>query len=440
MVGVRTSATWSLRRTRVDYTARMSSRPAALIFILLTALIDVIGIGLIIPVLPGLVKELAGSEAAGARTIGLLTAAYAVMQFVFAPILGALSDRFGRRPVLLFALTGMGLDYLLLAFAPNLSWLFVGRVLAGITGASLTVANAYIADVSPPEQRAKNFGLLGATFGVGFILGPALGGLLGEYGLRVPFLVAAALTGLNVLYGLLVLPESLPASARGRGVKRGDVNPLLPLRALGEYPILRSLALTFVLLGLAGQVIFSTWVLYTEKVLRWSPGQNGLALAFFGLLTAGVQGGLIGPFITRFGDRRTIMTGLVASILEFLVLSVARSGVLLYASLVVGALGGLANPAIQGLISRQVGETEQGRVQGAITSLNSLVAVVGPLLATAVYAVGINRGYPGAAFLMGALLSVAGTLLIFGVLRGMPGTDRAGRRAEDGLRHGGPAE
>lgn len=402
----------------------MRSRPAALIFILLTALIDVIGIGLIIPVLPGLVKDLAGSEVAGARTIGLLTAAYAVMQFVFAPILGALSDRFGRRPVLLLALAGMALDYLLLAVAPNLIWLFVGRIISGITGASLTVANAYIADVSPPEQRAKNFGLLGATFGVGFILGPALGGLLGEYGLRVPFLVAAALTGLNVLYGLFVLPESLPASARAKEMKRSDLNPLLPLRALGEYPILRSLALTFVLLGLAGQVIFSTWVLYTERVLTWSPGQNGLALAFFGLLTAAVQGGLIGPFIARFGDRRTIMTGLVASTLEFLVLSVARSGALLYASLVVGALGGLANPALQGLISRQVSETEQGRVQGALTSLNSLVAVIGPVLATTVYAVGVSQGFPGMAFLMGALLSIAGTLLILGVLRGIPGTGR----------------
>ena len=402
----------------------MPRRPPALLFILLTALIDVIGIGLIIPVLPGLVKELAGSEAGGARMIGVLTAAYAAMQFVFAPILGSLSDRFGRRPVLLLSLAGMVLDYLLLFFSPNLWWLFVGRLLAGVTGASLTVANAYIADVTAPEDRAKNFGRLGATWGVGFILGPMLGGWLGEQGLRAPFLFAAGLTALNFLYGLLVLPESLPPEKRG-AASGGSLNPFTPLRALTEYPMLRALTLTFVLLGLAGQVIVSTWVLYTEGVLRWSPLQNGIAFAVYGLLTAGVQAGLISPFIARFGERRTIMTGLVASTLEFVVLSVARSAPVLYLSLVVGALGGLAQPAMQGLISRQVGEQEQGRVMGAITSLNSLVGVFGPLLATSVFAAGQGAGFPGAAFVLGAVLSILGTLLILGVLRGIPGTGRA---------------
>ena len=402
----------------------MPRRPPALLFILLTALIDVMGIGLIIPVLPGLVKELAGSEAGGARFIGVLTAAYAAMQFIFAPILGTLSDRFGRRPVLLLSLAGMVLDYLLLFFSPNLWWLLVGRLIAGVTGASLTVANAYIADVTAPEDRAKNFGRLGATWGVGFILGPMLGGWLGEQGLRAPFLFAAGLTALNFLYGLLVLPESLPPEKRG-AASGGSLNPFTPLRALTEYPMLRALTLTFVLLGLAGQVIVSTWVLYTEGVLRWSPLQNGIAFAVYGLLTAGVQAGLISPFIARFGERRTIMTGLVASTLEFVVLSVARSAPVLYLSLVVGALGGLAQPAMQGLISRQVGEQEQGRVMGAITSLNSLVGVFGPLLATSVFAAGQGAGFPGAAFVLGAVLSILGTLLILGVLRGIPGTGRA---------------
>ncbi|EYB68795.1 major facilitator superfamily transporter [Deinococcus phoenicis] len=414
----------------------MRRRPAALIFILLTALIDVMGIGLIIPVLPGLVKDLAGSEAGGARFIGWLTAAYAVMQFLCAPILGTLSDRYGRRPVLLLSMLGMALDYLLLFFAPSLGWLLVGRIVAGVTGASLTVANAYIADVSPPEARAKNFGLLGATFGVGFILGPALGGLLGDFGLRLPFLVAAGLTLLNFLYGLFVLPESLPASARGRALGRQALNPFTPLKALTEYPITRNLAGTFVLLGLAGQVIFSTWVLYTEAVLRWSPAQNGVALAFFGLLTAGVQAGLIGKSIQVLGERRTILLGLVMSVGEFLVLSLARTSPLLYLSLVFGALGGLAGPALQGLISRQVSETEQGRVQGAITSLNSLVGVVGPIVATAVFAYFNGGGapfrLPGAAFLMGAAFAVLGTLLVWSVLRRMPA-----QRPEAGAEVGG---
>ncbi len=256
---------------------------AALTFILITALIDIMGIGLIIPVLPLLIKELAGSAAAGARYIGIFTAIYAVMQFVFAPILGTLSDRYGRRPVLLLSLLGIGLDYLLLAFAPTLWWLFVGRVIAGITGASLTVANAYIADVSAPEDRAKNFGKLGATFGVGFILGPALGGLLGDYGLRVPFMFAAGLALLNMLYGYFVLPESLPPESRGVRLSRQNLNPFLPLAALARYPVILNMTGALIALGMAGQVIFSTWVLYTEGVLGWSPLQNGLALAVFGL-------------------------------------------------------------------------------------------------------------------------------------------------------------
>lgn len=396
-----------------------------MIFILITALIDIMGIGLIIPVLPSLVKELAGSAAGGAKFIGLLTAAYAAMQFIFAPILGALSDRYGRRPVLLLSLVGMALDYLVLFWSPNLWWLLGGRLIAGVTGASLTVANAYIADVTPPEERAKNFGLLGATFGVGFILGPALGGWLGEHGLRTPFLVAAGLTALNFLYGLLVLPESLPPSARGKQLDAKNMNPLTPLRAITEYPILRNLTLTFVLLGLAGQIIMSTWVLYTEAALRWTPAQNGVALAFYGLLTAGVQAGLIGPFMARFGERRTIMTGLVASIGEFLLLSVARNSPLLYGSLVVGALGGLAQPALQGIISRQVSESEQGRVMGAVTSLNSLVGIFGPIVATSVFAFGLGHGFTGLAFVLGALLSVWGTMLILGVLRAMPQAEAA---------------
>ena len=397
---------------------------AALTFILITALINIMGIGLIIPVLPLLIKELAGSAAAGARYIGIFTAIYAVMQFVFAPILGTLSDRYGRRPVLLLSLLGIGLDYLLLAFAPTLWWLFVGRVIAGITGASLTVANAYIADVSAPEDRAKNFGKLGATFGVGFILGPALGGLLGDYGLRVPFMFAAGLALLNMLYGYFVLPESLPPESRGVRLSRQNLNPFLPLAALARYPVILNMTGALIALGMAGQVIFSTWVLYTEGVLGWSPLQNGLALAVFGLMTAIVQGGLIGLSVRWLGERRAIMLGLTMGLIEMVVLAFAKTSLILYVSLVAGALGGLAGPTLQGLISRQVSESEQGKVQGALTAVNSLVGVVGPLLATWVYAYfnggGASIKLPGAAFLMAAVFSALGLVLAWLALRKIP--------------------
>ncbi len=271
----------------------MKNRPAALAFILVTLLIDVMGLGLIIPVFPNLLKQLSGSEVAGAQMLGIFTAIYAVMQFIFAPILGALSDRYGRRPVLLLSLLGVGLDYLFMYFAPNLGWLLLGRIIAGITGASITVANAYVADVTKPEDRARNFGLLGATFGVGFILGPALGGLLGNIDLRLPFAFAAGLSLLNAAYGYFVLPESVTDELRGRKLGREVFNPLAPLRDLGRYPLVRNLAGSFVLIGLAQQVIFSTWVLFTERTLGWSPAQNGIALAVVGVLSAITQAGLV---------------------------------------------------------------------------------------------------------------------------------------------------
>lgn len=389
-------------------------RPATLLFILIVVLIDVMGIGLVVPVLPGLVKELSGSEAAGARMIGILTAAYAVMQFLMAPILGRLSDRFGRRPVLLVATAGMALDYLVLYFAPSVWWLLLGRMVAGATGASLTVINAYIADVSPPEERAANFGKVGAMFGVGFILGPALGGLLGDYGLRVPFLFAAGISALSWLYGLLILPESLPPGKRTPGWNWAEVNPLKPLAALTAYPSVRNLTGVFILVGLAMQVIFTTWVLYTEAVLGWTAGQNGVALAVSGLLSALVSAFLVGRAVSAWGEKKTLLVGLGFGVAEFLILSVANTTPLLYFSLVVGAITGLAQPAIQGYVSSQVADSEQGRVQGAITSLQSVVGIVGPLLATSVFAAftaehaPLNLHFPGAAFLMAAALMVAG--------------------------------
>ncbi|MFC4452560.1 TCR/Tet family MFS transporter [Deinococcus sonorensis] len=407
-------------------------RPAALAFILITVLIDVMGIGLIIPVLPQLIKRLAGSEVAGAQMLGVLAAVFGLMQFVCAPLLGALSDRYGRRPVLLGSLLGTGLDYLLLYFAPNLWWLLLGRLIAGVTSASITVANAYIADVSRPEDRARQFGLLGATFGVGFILGPVLGGVLGNVDLRLPFAFAAGLALLNALYGLLVLPESLPPERRGT-VARNVLNPFAPLANLGRYPLVRSLAGSFVLFGLAQQVIFSTWVLFTEDVLGWTPAQNGLGLALVGVTTALVQAVLVGVAMRVLGERRAILAGLLIGAVQFVLMGLARSDAMMYIAIVVGSLGGIAGPALQGRISRSVDEREQGSVQGALTGLNSLVGVVGPLLATWVFAhftANPQARVPGAAFFMGAVFSLLATVLVGLVLSRMP--EQQGSSLDDG--------
>ena len=390
-------------------------RPAALAFVLITLLIDVMGIGLIVPVLPSLVKQLAGGQAAGAQMLGLLTAVYAAMQFVFAPLLGALSDRFGRRPVLLLSVLGLGLDYLVLYFAPNLAWLFFGRVVAGITGASMTVVNAYIADVTPPEKRAGSYGLLGAMFGVGFIVGPVVGGFLGNLDLRLPFLAAAGLALLNFLYGVFVLPESLPPERRNQSVSARSLSPLRSLAALGRYPLVRSLAASFILFGMANQTIFNTWVLFTEGVLGWGPAQNGTGLALVGVLAIVVQAGLVALAVRLLGERRAILWGLAVGVVQFALLGLARSDAMFYVAIVVGSLGGVAGPALQGLISRSVNEREQGTVQGALTGLNSLVGIVGPLVATWVFAYfnggGAGVRVPGAAFFLGGLCLLLGTVL-----------------------------
>lgn len=402
----------------------MRHRPAALIFILVTVLIDVIGIGIIIPVFPELMMSLAGgSENKGAAAAGWLAAIYSVMQFLCAPILGALSDRFGRRPVLLAALFGTGADYLFLFFAPNLAWLVVGRVIAGILGASFTVANAYIADVSPPEERAKNFGYIGAAFGVGFIVGPLIGGLLGHYGVRVPFAFAAGLSLLNAVYGLFVLPESLPAERRSERFSRKDLNPFAILLRVWNYPVFRLLVTTFVLVYMGQQAIFHTWVFFTEAVLRWDTRQNGIALAVVGILTAIVQAGLVGKFVEKFGERKTILIGLALSSIELLGFGLSRTGWMMYATLLVGSLGGIAGPTLQGYISKQVDESEQGVIQGGLTSVQSLVGVFGPVVMTSTFAYFNGGGspvrIPGAAFFLGAIFALIGFVVTYLLFRRM---------------------
>ncbi len=412
----------------------MNRQQPALIFIMITVLLDVIGIGLIIPILPDLIKQLAGSSVIGVQWAGILAASYAAMQLLFSPVLGSLSDRYGRRPVLLLSLAGMTLDYVLLYFAPSLSWLLVGRIIAGITGASMTVTSAYIADVSSQEERAKNFGMLGAAFGLGFIIGPALGGLLGSYNLRLPFLVAASMSFLNMLYGFFVLPESLPAGSR-QAQSWNILNPFAPLRKLLNNIVLRNLACAIMLTGLAAQVIFNIFVFFTGDVLSWAPMQNGVALAFVGILAIIVQAGLLGRLIPVLGERNTILLGILAGMLQFVIFGFSRSTPLMYVGLLVGALSGLAPPAIQAVISRQVDEYEQGQVQGAIASLNSLVGLVGPLLATRVYALGTDAKQPGLAFLMGAGLNLLSMLMILYVfIRILPATqDRQGESTDSSV-------
>ena len=384
----------------------------ALAFIFLTLLIDVTGLGIIIPVVPKLILALHGGTLATAATWGgYLGFAYAALQFLTAPVLGGLSDRFGRRPVLLFSLTGFGLDYILQGLAPTLGWLFVGRCIAGITGASFTTATAYIADISPPEKRAQNFGLIGAAFGVGFILGPVVGGLLGEaYGPRAPFYAAAALALLNALYGYFVLPESLAVENR-RPFSWARANPIGSLRSLGRYPAILGLATALFLLYIAGHAAQTTWTYFTFERFQWTEKQVGYSLAFVGLVIGAVQGGLTRVVIPRIGRRRAVLVGFSFYTLGLICFAFATHGWMMYAFMIPYGLGGLAGPAVQALVSESVPPSEQGELQGALTSLVSVASIIGPLLMTALFAhfsrhVSGVPYFPGAPFLAGAVLMV----------------------------------
>ncbi len=352
-------------------------------FILLTLFLDILGIGIVIPVLPELIKEfVGGSTARAGRYVGTIGATYSLMQFLFSPLLGALSDRFGRRPVLLASLLGLGIDFLIQGLAPSLGWLFLGRALAGVMGASITTANAYIADVSTPETRARNFGLIGVMFGLGFICGPALGGLLGGIHLRLPFFVAAALALLNWSYGFFVLPESLPTEHRS-SFRLSKANPFGSLKLLNNYPIVAGLAAAFVCMSLAQRGLENVWVLYTGFRYGWSETTNGLVLGLVGVMAALVQGGLVRPTISRIGERRTVMLGLGVSTLAFLGYGSASQGWMVPCVIVFGAFGGVTGPAIQSIVAGAVRPSDQGKTQGALTSLMSLTNIIAPLLFTA---------------------------------------------------------
>ena len=393
----------------------MAARKPALGFIFVTLALDILGVGLIIPILPRLVQSFQGdSVAAASHTYGLLAALYSLMQFLCAPLLGSLSDRFGRRPVILGSLFGSGLDYFVLAFAPNLAWFFAGRVISGATGANFAAGVAYIADVSPPEKRAANFGLIGAAFGLGFIAGPALGGLLGNVGLRVPFLVAGGLTLLNWLYGWLVLPESLAQKNR-RAFSWTRSNPVGALLDLRRHPMALGLAGSYFLIYLAHQALPSTWVLYTGYRYHWTVSQIGLSLAIVGLMAAIVQGGLTRIVVKRIGEEKTATLGLTVGALSYAGYGLAPEGWMIYAILVAGSLGGMTGPAVQGLISRGVGADEQGGVQGSLSSLTSVAGIIGPPIAAELFRYFISDTapiyLPGAAFFFSAILVVLALLL-----------------------------
>lgn len=363
----------------------MKSNKTALLFIFITILVDVIGIGIILPIIPDLIMELTGEGTHMAVIYGMwLTTAFAGMQFLFSPVLGEISDKYGRRPILLIALLGLSIDYLIHAWAPTLMWLFVGRFLAGITGASFTVASAYIADISTKENKAKNFGLIGAAFGLGFIIGPGIGGFFGEIDIRLPFYIAAGLTFANFLFGWFFVPESLPVENR-RPMNLLKMIPGVSLVSLRNYKGVLLLIFAFFLANLAGQALPSTWSYYGIERYDWSPKEIGISLMVVGLLVAIAQGFLVGVLVKKLGKKRVIILGFLLWTIGMFLFSLASEPWMLYAFLIPYALGGVAGPTVQGLISNQVSEKEQGNLQGAITGLISITAILGQLIFSPVF-------------------------------------------------------
>jgi len=386
----------------------MQSKKTALLFIFITVLVDVIGIGIILPIIPDLIMELTGEGIDMAVIYGMwLTTAYAGMQFLFSPVLGEISDQYGRRPILLIALLGLSIDYLIHAWAPTIMWLFLGRFLAGITGASFTVASAYIADVSTKENKAKNFGLIGAAFGLGFIIGPGIGGFFGDIDIRLPFYIAAGLTFVNFLFGWFFVPESLTPENR-RPINLAKMIPGVSLVSLRNYKGVLLLILAFFLANLAGQALPSTWSYYGIERYDWSPMEIGVSLMVVGLLVAIVQGFLVGILVKKFGKRKVIIVGFMLWTVGMFLFSLATEPWMLYAFLIPYALGGIAGPTVQGVISNEVSEKEQGNLQGAITGLVSLTAIFGQLIFSPVFYYFIRPEgkiyFPGAPYVLASIL------------------------------------
>jgi len=397
-------------------------RQAAITFIFITVVLDVLAMGIIIPVLPRLIEDfLQGDTARAAEMFGVFATVWALMQFFCSPIIGMLSDRFGRRRVILLSNFGLGLDYIVMALAPTIGWLFVGRIISGITGASFTTAGAYIADVTPKEKRASSYGILGAAWGLGFVLGPALGGILGAVNPRLPFWAAAGMTLLNALYGLLVLPESLPPEKRTPKFVWARANPLGSLKLLRSHHELFGLATVNFLYYLAHQVLQSVMVLYVGYRYNWNARTVGLTLAVIGIGSVIVQGGLVRPVVARIGDRRALFTGLVFGTLGFAAWGLAPTGVLFLAAIPLGSLMGFYGPAAQGLMTHRVSASEQGQLQGANSSVQGIAGLVGPGIFTWTFARFIRPDsawqLPGAPFLLGSLVLVTALLIALRVTR-----------------------
>lgn len=384
-------------------------RRAALAFIFVVVLIDVLSFGLIIPVLPHLIEGFVGGNIANAAYwIGVFGTVFAAIQFVASPIQGALSDRFGRRPVILLSCLGLGLDFVFMALADTLPWLLVGRIISGVTAASFTTANAYVADVTPPEQRAKSYGMIGAAFGLGFIVGPLLGGWLGDIHLRLPFWFAAGLALLNFCYGLFVLPESLPPEKRAKTFDWSHANPLGSIVLLKRYPQVFGLAAVVFIANLAHYVYPSIFVLFADYMYQWGPREAGWVLAAVGVCSVIVQAGLVGRVVHAIGERRALMLGLACGMVGFGIYGFADYGWMFLVGIPISAIWGLAAPSTQALITRQVGPEVQGRIQGALMSLVAMAGIIGPGIFAGSFGWFIGPTaplhLPGAPFLIAALL------------------------------------
>lgn len=396
---------------------KKSTKKAAIGFIFITLLIDITGWGIIIPVVPKLIEELIHSDISeAAKYGGWLGFAYASTQFIFSPVVGNLSDKYGRRPIILISLFAFAVDYIFLALAPTISWLFVGRVIAGLTGASISTASAYIADISTNEDRAKNFGMIGAAFGLGFIIGPVIGGILGEYGARIPFYAAAGLCMLNFVYGYFILPESLDKEKR-RPFSWKRANPIGSFKFLGKHPEISGLIVALILINIGMHSVQSNWSFFTMYKFGWTERMVGISLGVLGLVVGLVQGGLIRWTTPRFGEQKNIYYGLILYAIGLLLFAFANQGWMMFVFLVPYCLGGICGPALQSVISKNVPSNEQGELQGALTSLVSATSIIGPPMMTNLFYYFTHDEAPfefsGAPFFLGFVLMAISVVIVY---------------------------